>query len=89
MTNTAKPSVTRTFEWGISKSVDQTSQTVATGEAATFDYTVEVTHDDGSDAWRTTGTIHVFNPNDWEPITADVTDAVDNGGDCAVTGGPT
>ena len=52
-----------------------------------FDYTVEVTHDDGVDAWQTTGTIHVSNPNDWEAITADVTDTVDNGGLCTVTGG--
>ena len=87
--NTAEPSVTRTFGWGISKSADETSQTVAPGEAATFNYSVQLTHDDGSDGWRTTGTIDVFNPNDWEPITADVTDAADNGGDCAVTGGPT
>ena len=87
VTKTATPSVTRTFQWGISKSVAETSQTVAPGDTATFDYSVKVTHDGGSDGWETTGTIHVSNPNDWESITADVTDAVDNGGLCTVTGG--
>jgi len=43
---TAEPSMTRTFEWGISKDVDTTSQTVAPGGSAMFDYTVKVTHDD-------------------------------------------
>jgi hypothetical protein len=87
VTNSATASVSRTFQWGISKSVNEPSQTVAPGDTATFDYTVKVTHDAGTDAWSTTGTIHVSNPNDWEPITADVTDAVDNGGVCTVTGG--
>ncbi|PYV31238.1 MAG: hypothetical protein DMG09_26190 [Acidobacteria bacterium] len=32
------------------------------------------------------GTIHVTNPNDWEAITVNVGDAVDNGGSCTVTG---
>ena len=84
---TAEPSLTRTYTWDISKDVDQTSQTIAQGGTAGFDYTVEVTHGDGVDAWQTTGTIHVSNPNDWEAITADVTDTVDNGGLCTVTGG--
>ena len=87
VSKTATPSVTRTFEWGISKDVDKTSQTVAPGGTATFGYTVQVTHDGGSDAWKATGTIHVSNPNDWEAVTADVTDAVGNGGVCTVTGG--
>ena len=85
--NTATASVTRTFQWGISKSVNEPSQTVAPGTTATFDYAVDVTHDGGADSWTTSGTVHVSNPNDWEPITADVTDAVDNGGVCTVTGG--
>ena len=67
--------------------MNEASQTVAPGATATFDYAVAVTHDGSTDAWATTGTVRVSNPNDWEPITADVTDAVDNGGVCTVTGG--
>ena len=51
--NTAAPSVTRTFQWGISKSVNEPSQTVAPGTTATFDYAVDVTHDGGTDSWTT------------------------------------
>jgi large repetitive protein len=87
VSTTAEPSSTDTFSWGISKGVDTTSQTVAQGDAATFDYAVKVTRNNGTDSWETTGTIHVSNPNDWEAVTADVTDAVDNGGVCTVTGG--
>jgi hypothetical protein len=84
----ASPSFTRTFTWGISKSVDETEIDIASGGTATFSYTVMITHDSGTDSsWQVTGTITVSNPNNWEAITATVTDAVDNGGICTVTGG--
>jgi len=37
--------------------------------------------------WQVTGTITVTNPNDWEDITVNVGDAINNGGVCVVTGG--
>src|SRR5207245_2835251 len=90
VTKTAAPTFTRTFTWGIAKDVDKTSVKIASGGSATFNYTVNVTHDAGSDsAWAVNGTITVTNPNDWEAITANLTDGVDNLGLCTVTGGPT
>ncbi len=86
----ATPSFTRTFTWGITKSVDKTKVTNSSG-SATFNYTVSVTHDGGTDSdWQVNGTITIKNPNDFEPITlTNVTDAVDNGGSCTVSGNTT
>ncbi|HET7419202.1 MAG TPA: hypothetical protein VFL27_02345, partial [Candidatus Dormibacteraeota bacterium] len=87
VSKTANPTFTRTFKWGISKSVDKTL-VQQSGDHATFNYTVTVTHDAGTDSgWQVSGTIKVTNPNDWEAITADIADAIDNGGSCTVTGG--
>ena len=35
--------------------------------------------------WTLGGTITVTNPNDWEDITADVADTLDQGGTCTIT----
>ena len=87
VSKTATPSFIRTFTWGIQKLVDKTEIDIA-GGSATFNYTVNVTHDSGTDsAWQVDGKITVTNPNDWEAISADVTDAIGNGGNCAVTDG--
>src|SRR6266568_4575365 len=79
-------SVSITDTLGITKKVDSTHQNIAAGGTATFNYTVEVTHDVGTDSgWTASGTITVSNPNDWESITlTGVTDTVDNGGTCVV-----
>ena len=86
VTKTATPSFTRTYTWGITKAVD--NPVVGTSGPATVHYTVSVTHDSGTDSnWQVNGVITVTNPNDWEAVTANVTDAIDNGGNCTVTGG--
>lgn len=83
----ATPSFTRSYTWHIKKAVDKTYVENNSG-SATFNYTVTVNHDPAVDSgWQVNGTITVTNPNDWEDITADVTDAIDNGGSCSVTGG--
>jgi hypothetical protein len=88
VSKTANPTFTRTFKWGITKSVDKSEIDIAKGGSATFNYTVNVTHDSGTDSnWLVTGKITVTNPNDWEAITADVSDAINDGGTCTVTGG--
>jgi len=89
VSKTAATSFTRTFHWGITKAVDKTQVSlVHSTDTATFNYTVNVTHDSGTDSsWQVNGTITVTNPNDWEAITANVTDAVNDGGSCVVTGG--
>src|SRR5216117_2116469 len=72
VSKTAAPTFTRTFTWGISKAVDKTLVKLLNG-TATFNYTVNVTHNAGTDsAWAVNGTITVTNPNDWESITANV-----------------
>jgi hypothetical protein len=82
------PGYTRTYKWSITKNVDKSSQNIAPDGTATFNYTVDVSHDAGTDtAFSATGTISVHNPNDFESITADVTDSIDNGGVCTVTNG--
>ena len=87
VTTTAIPAFTRHFDWGISKDVDNTVVEQA-GGSATFTYTVVAKESGLTDSrWTMTGTISVTNPNDWEPITGTVTDAVDNGGICTVDGG--
>ncbi|MCK0113326.1 hypothetical protein MWU75_14345 [Ornithinimicrobium sp. F0845] len=81
-------SMDRSYSYDLDKDVDQTQLNVdpTTGEA-TFAYTVTVTDGPSADSnWQMTGEITVTNGNDW-PVMADVTDTVDNGGVCTVTGG--
>jgi hypothetical protein len=88
VTKNATPTFTRTYDWDITKDVDATTATIDLGGSATFNYTVNVSHDAGTNSgWALTGTITVNNPNDWEAIVVDITDAVDNGGVCTVTNG--
>ena len=87
VTKTAAGTFDRTYKWHIDKSVDDTLIEIAEGGTATFNYTVKVTPDGYTDSgWTLGGTITVSNPNDWEDITADVTDTFDKGGACTVTG---
>ena len=88
VSTTATPSFTRTYNWTITKSVALPTTVTPTGGPATFNYTVNATGAGYTDSgWAVTGKITVTNPNDWDAITADVTDAVDNGGVCTVTNG--
>ena len=67
----------------------RSSSRLAAGRPA-FNYTVNVNETGFTDSvWQVTGKITVTNPNDLEAITANVSDLVDNGGSCTVTGGPT
>lgn len=86
---TAVPSYDLTYAWDIQKVVvGATSAKVDPGYPATFNYEVSVSHDAGTESnWLVSGKITVTNPNDWEAITADVTDTIDNGGVCVVEGG--
>jgi len=91
VTKTASPALTRTWAWDIEKLVDQTRQDIPLGGSATFNYTVNVTHDAGTDsAWVVSGTITVTNPNDFAPVTGvSVSDAIvdEPNASCVVTGG--
>jgi len=86
VSKTANPAFSRAYKWNISKSVDKTKVNIL-GGTATFNYTVTVAHDNGTDSgWTVTGKITVSNPNTWQDVTADVTDAIP-GGTCSVSGG--
>jgi hypothetical protein len=63
-TNDAASAYARTIGWGITKSADPATQTVAAGDPATFAYTVTVTHDAGTDSnWQVGGEVVVHNLN--------------------------
>lgn len=51
-TTDASPAYGLTIGWDVAKSADQASQTVPVGGAATFEYTVSVTHDAGTPDWE-------------------------------------
>ncbi len=92
ITKTANPALTRTYAWGIQKSSDVSSQTIPLGGTATFNYTVSVTHDTGTDSlWKVSGTITVTNPNDQVVTGVSVSDKIlsEPNATCTVTGGST
>ena len=77
VSKTAEPTYTRTYGWTIDKSVDKTFVEQVGGQA-TFNYSVKVDQTGQSDsAIQATGLITVTNPNDWEDVTVDVSDAVE------------
>ena len=87
-TKTAEGSFDRTYAWEISKDVDKTTVTDEVGEKATFNYTVTVEHDAGTDSgWLVAGEISVTNPNDAVVEDVDVSDAIAGDAACTVTGG--
>ncbi len=88
VTKTAGTAFTRSYAWTINKSVDKTKVILegANPQSATFNYTIEVNHDSGTDSgWTASGKITVSNPNDWQAISANVTDLVNNGGGAVCT----
>ncbi|MGN6202861.1 MAG: hypothetical protein ACTHNY_10730, partial [Solirubrobacterales bacterium] len=89
VSKTAEPSFERLFPWSIKKSADK-EEVKTTAKSASFKYTINVTKGAGEDSgWLVKGTITVHNPNDWEAVTVDVTDAIegDSGAECSVVGG--
>jgi len=89
VTADANPSLTRAYTWGITKSVDSPMvDSTGGGSSSPANYTVTVTHDNGTDSgWQVSGTIKASNPS-WVDVSAvDITDVVDNGGACTVTNG--
>ena len=89
VTTDANPSLTRTYTWEIAKSVDNTTvNSVGGGKSSPANYTVTVTHDQGTDSgWQVTGTIKISNPSWVDLGGVDVADTVSNGGTCTVTNG--
>jgi uncharacterized repeat protein (TIGR01451 family) len=87
LSKSATPAFTRSFDWTIAKSVDQTSVTTSAA-TATFAYTVAVSKSAATDSgWKVTGSISVSNPNvtSVEHVTV-AEQGVNNGGVCALNG---
>ena len=90
VSKTAATSFTRTYNWTISKSANPATIDAPSGTSGTANYSVTASETGFTDsAWQVTGTITITNPNNWESITANVSDALDVGsnGTCTVTGG--
>ncbi len=76
--------------WTLTKDADRTKVSIAAGGTATVNYSVTVSPSGVIDSsYALSGLVTVTNPNDWEPVTADVTTATTVGGGavCTVTGG--
>jgi hypothetical protein len=87
VSKTATPTFTRTYNWSIDKTADSPIINKPGGGTVTAGFTVTVTQAGHTDSgWQVSGAITVENPNDFEAITASVSDAVDNGGSCLVEG---
>ena len=83
VTKTAIPTFTRTWDWTITKDFDATYNLFA-GQSVTHGYKVTVTPTSTDSAWKVVGTITINNPNSWEAVVANVSDATDLGGTCAL-----
>jgi uncharacterized repeat protein (TIGR01451 family) len=85
LSKTAEPSYTRSFDWTIAKSVDQTAVTTS-ADTATFNYTVVATKSAATDSgWQVTGAITVTNPNVYTVTDVLIAEqGVDNGGVCTL-----
>lgn len=93
VTKTAVPSFSRTYDWTVAKSVDDTSVDLFTGDSQDVTWSVTPTRGAAQDSnWKVTGTITVRNPTGSSPIptpipaTVDsVTDLIDGSISAAVT----
>jgi hypothetical protein len=84
---TAATTFTRTYAWSIKKTADTPLIEKAGGGTVSAGYHVKVDETGLTDSlWTVSGTITVTNPNDWESVTVDVSDAI-NAANCTVTGG--
>lgn len=93
VTKDAAGAYTTTWTWGITKDVDKTLVKISSG-SATFNYTVSVTHDAGTNSGiGITGKITVFDSNvdvSSNTVAVDITgvgDTLSDGTACTVTGG--
>ncbi|MCA9903624.1 MAG: hypothetical protein KC547_07190, partial [Anaerolineae bacterium] len=63
VSKTASTSLTRTWNWTIDKSADQSSLTLSVGQQFLVNYTVVVSATPVDSNWAVAGTISVYNPN--------------------------
>ena len=76
VSKTATATFDRTYTWSINKSAYRTRVEQASGSVV-FNYAVQVSQTGFSDGnQQVSGTITVHNPNDWEAVTADLSDSL-------------
>ena len=81
----ATPAFNRIYNLAITKAVDKTL-VEQIGGTSTLNYSVVATETGLADsAWTVTGTITVNNPNDWQAVSVNVADTINNGGSCSVS----
>lgn len=97
VSKTATPSFSRTYDWSVAKSVDDTSVDLFTGDSQDVTWSVTPTRGPAQDSnWKVSGTITVTNPTGSSPIPTaipatvnSVTDLIDGSlsadVDCGVT----
>jgi len=72
------------YKWGITKDVDKTTLNIADGGTATFNYTVNVTHEIIADSGKVSGDISIVNGLSVD-VAVTVSDDPANGGSCTIT----
>lgn len=87
VSKTATAAFGRVYSWTIQKAVDHSTATVPAGSTNTSSYDVTVASTFANGAWNVTGSITVTNPNPVPFSGVTVTDAINNGASCVVTGG--
>ena len=88
VSKTAVPSFKKKYTWDIKKTVDKNVINIMQGDPATANYSISVTHDNGTDSdWKVDGVITVSNPNAVAFTDVNITDIVGGGGTCVVTTG--
>ena len=90
VTKTATTSLTRTYDWTISKSVTPATWDLFTGDSGTSAYTVAVDKTGSSDSgWAVSGTITIENTSEADAVIDSVTDVISGVGtvvaSCGVT----
>jgi hypothetical protein len=82
ISKTAIPTFTRTYTWTIVKTNNQPNPVEQESGSVNVKYTITTGFTTKDSAWAVGGTITVTNPNDWEAITATVSDSLDTGSNC-------
>lgn len=86
VSNTAATSFTRTYNWSVAKTANQTALTLTTGQVFPVNYTVTVNAGFADSAWKTRGTVTVSNPAPIAAVINAVSDVVSPGIAAGITG---
>lgn len=87
--STPSATYTRTYAWGVTKTLTSSPVVRQSGGSTTLTYNVSATHDAGTpSAWSVTGTATITNPNPFAVALTSVGDTL-AGTTCSISGPPT